>query len=184
MARSAPREASAAGVRDSRDGDMEAVRAIYAHHVRNGLGSFEEEAPDLGELTRRRADVLARGLPHLVAEADGVVAGFAYAAPYRPRSAYRFTVEDSVYVAPAALRRGLGRALLAELVVRCAALGYRQMVAVIGDSDNAGSVGVHRALGFAEAGRLPAVGFKFERWVDIVLMQRALGPGDASLPER
>jgi L-amino acid N-acyltransferase YncA len=174
----------AGNVRDSREQDLPIVQEIYAHHVAYGFGSFEEEAPDLAELARRRTDVLARGLPHLVAETNGAVQGFAYAGPYRSRSAYRFTLEDSVYVAPAALRRGLGRALLAELLARCAVLGYRQMVAVIGDSGNERSIGVHRALGFAEVGRLPAIGFKLGRWVDIVLMQRALGPGQETLPDR
>jgi phosphinothricin acetyltransferase len=169
-------------LRESRESDMPAVQAIYADHVRHGFGSFEEEPPELAEMLRRRADMLGRGLPHVVAEADGAILGFAYAGPYRPRSAYRYTVEDSVYVARAALRRGLGRALLAEIVRRCEELGYRQMVAVIGDSGNERSIGVHRALGFAEVGRLPAVGYKLGRWVDIVIMQRALGTGDGTPP--
>jgi L-amino acid N-acyltransferase YncA len=169
-------------LRESRESDMAEVQAIYADHVRHGFGSFEEDPPELAEMLRRRADMLGRGLPHVVAEADGAILGFAYAGPYRPRSAYRYTVEDSVYVARAALRRGLGRALLAEIVRRCEELGYRQMVAVIGDSGNERSIGVHRALGFAEVGRLPAVGYKLGRWVDIVIMQRALGPGDGTPP--
>ncbi len=171
-------------VRDSREADMAAVEAIYGDHVRHGFGSFEEEAPGLAEMLRRREEVLSRGLPYLVAEAEGAVLGFAYAGPYRTRSAYRYTVEDSVYVARAALRRGFGRALLGEVVARCAALGYRQMVAVIGDSGNERSIGVHRALGFAEVGRMPSVGYKLGRWVDIVTMQRALGPGDATPPPK
>jgi L-amino acid N-acyltransferase YncA len=169
-------------VRDAREADMAVVQAIYAHHVRHGLGSFEETAPELGELLRRRAELVAQGFPYLVAEIAGEVVGFAYAGPYRSRSAYRFTVEDSVYVSHKALRRGVGRALLRELVDRCTALGYRQIIAVIGDSANERSIGAHSATGFRMVGRLPAVGHKLGRWVDIVLMQRALGPGDATSP--
>lgn len=162
---------------------MPAIQAIYAHHVLNGRASFEEEAPGIAELTERRAAVLQRGLPHLVAELDGAVAGYAYAGPYRLRSAYRHTVEDSVYVAPELAGRGIGRALLGRLVDECERLGYRQMIAVIGDSGNAGSIGLHAALGFRHAGLLPSVGFKHGRWVDSVLMQRPLGLGDTSLPD-
>lgn len=162
---------------------MQAVRAIYAHQVENGLGSFEETAPGAAELTRRRADVRHLGLPYLVAELDGRIAGFAYAAPYRARSAYRHTVEDSIYVAPDAVRRGVGKALLHALIAHCEALGYRQMVAVIGGTDNTASITLHASLGFREAGVLRAVGFKFGRWVDSVLMQRALGPGTDNLPD-
>jgi L-amino acid N-acyltransferase YncA len=170
-------------VRDSQDDDMPAVAEIYAHHVRFGLGSFEEEPPDAEELQRRRADVLARKLPYLVAadEADKLL-GFAYAAPYRARSAYRFSLEDSIYVAPDAGRRGVGRALLRALIDRSTLLGYRQMVAVIGDSDNVASIGLHEQLGFRRIGLLPAIGFKHGRWVDAVLMQRELGRGAAVLP--
>ena len=170
-------------VRDSRPEDMDRIQAIYAHHVLTGLASFEEVPPDVPELARRRADVLGRGLPHLVAEAGGAVAGYAYAGLYRPRTAYRFTVEDSIYVDPAAVGQGVGRALLAEVIARCTAAGYRQMVAVIGDSGNAASIGLHSHLGFVSAGVLKAVGFKFGRWVDSVLMQRPLGPGESSLPD-
>jgi L-amino acid N-acyltransferase YncA len=180
-----PPEAAAAAfvIRPSKDADLPAVAAIYGHHVRFGLGSFEEEPPDLAELARRRAEVLARKLPYLIAAADaGTVLGYAYAAPYRARSGYRFSLEDSIYIAPAALRRGIGRALLGALVERCAAGGYRQMVAVIGDSGNAGSIGLHEQLGFRRVGLLPATGFKHGRWVDSVLMQRELGDGAATLP--
>jgi L-amino acid N-acyltransferase YncA len=170
------------GIRPSRPGDLAALCAIYAHHVRHGLATFEEAPPDVAELGRRRAELLARGLPHLVAELDGVVVGYAYAGPYRPRPAYRHTVEDSVYIAPGHLGRGAGRALLAQLIAACAAAGYRQMVAVIGDSANAPSIGLHAALGFRQVGVLRSVGFKLGRWVDTVLMQRPLGPGDAELP--
>ena len=170
-------------IRDSAEGDLAAVAAIYAHHVRFGLGSFEEEVPAAAELARRRAEVLAKQLPYLVAaDGSGAVLGYAYAAPYRARSAYRFSVEDSIYVAPAAGRRGVGRALLAELILRCGEAGYRQMVAVIGDSGNAASIGLHEQLGFRRVGLLPAIGFKHGRWVDSVLMQRELGRGAATLP--
>jgi len=170
-------------IRDARDQDLPAITAIYGHHVMNGFGSFEEESPDLEELGRRRREILAKGLPYLVAaEANDSVLGYAYASPYRTRSAYRFTVEDSIYVAPDAARRGVGRSLLEALIQRCTAIGYRQMVAVIGDSGNAGSIGLHASLGFARTGLLPSIGFKRGRWVDGVLMQRALGAGDGSLP--
>jgi L-amino acid N-acyltransferase YncA len=169
-------------VRDASDSDLAAIHAIYTHHVQNGLGSFEEIPPDLAEMARRRSEVLSRRLPYLAAEIDGRLVGYAYAGPYRPRSAYRFSVEDSVYVAPDIHRRGVARALLAELIERCTALGYRQMIAVIGDSANRGSIGLHASMGFREVGRLHAIGFKLGRWVDSVLMQRTLGPGDSSQP--
>ncbi len=170
-------------IRDSTEADMASVQAIYAHHVRHGLASFEEDEPDVEEMMRRRAALREIDMPHLVAEAyDGAILGFAYAGPYRPRPAYRFAVEDSVYVDPHAARRGAGRALLGALIERCAALGYRQMVAVIGDSANRPSIGLHEALGFDRAGLLPSVGFKLGRWVDIVILQRSLGEGDETLP--
>jgi L-amino acid N-acyltransferase YncA len=169
-------------IRPSTDADIPAVTAIYAHHVRHGLASFELEPPDEEEMARRRAEVLERGFPYLVAEIDGSVAGYAYAAPYRPRPAYRFTAEDSVYIHPDHTRKGLGRLLLAAVIARCEELGCRQMIAVIGDSANAASIGLHRALGFEHAGTLRTVGFKHGRWVDTVLMQRALGPGATTLP--
>lgn len=170
-------------IRDASEADLPAVAAIYAHHVLTGVASFEETPPSVAELTARRAAVLALGAPYLVAELDGAVVGFAYAGSYRARPAYRHTLEDSVYVAPDALGRGLGRALLDELIVRCEATGrFRQMVAVIGDNANAGSVALHAACGFEMIGTFRAVGFKFGRWVDSVMMQRALGDGDASLP--
>jgi phosphinothricin acetyltransferase len=154
---------------------MDAIQAIYAHHVLKGFGSFEEVPPDTEEMTARRGRVITAGLPHLVAEVDGEVAGFAYAAPYRDRSAYRHTVEDSVYVAENRRGQGVGRALLAVLVERCTDLGYHQMVAVIGDSENTASIQVHEQAGFRRAGVLRSVGHKFGRWVDSVLMQRQLG---------
>ncbi len=181
--RPTPTRAPPPRVRDAADADMDAVRAIYAHHVGNGLGSFEETAPDAAEMSRRRAAVLSRGLPYLVAGLDGRVAGFAFASPYRARAAYRHTVEDSIYVAPDAVRRGVARALLRALITQCEALSYRQMVAVIGGTDNLASIALHARLGFREVGVLRAVGFKFGHWVDSVLMQRALGPGADSLPD-
>lgn len=182
MTGQAPIPGATIRVRDSRDDDMAAVQAIYAHHVLNGFGSFEEEPPALDDLKARRAGVLAAGLPWLVAEIDGRIAGYAYAGPFRPRAAYRFAVEDSVYIAPDFTRRGVGQALLSELIARCEAGPWRQMLAVIGDSGNHGSVGLHRALGFSPVGTFASVGFKFGRWVDVVLMQRPLGPGDGTLP--
>ncbi|HUX24474.1 MAG TPA: GNAT family N-acetyltransferase [Burkholderiales bacterium] len=171
------------GVRASTPEDVPAIAAIYAHHVLHGLASFELSPPDVNEMARRRAEVLARGLPHLVAEVGGQLSGYAYAAPYRARPAYRYTLEDSVYIRPDCIGRGIGRVLLQALIEACAGAGYRQLVAVIGDSGNAGSIGLHAACGFVRTGLLPGVGFKFGRWVDSVLMQKALGEGDRTLPE-
>jgi phosphinothricin acetyltransferase len=162
-------------VRDSREDDMAEVAAIYAHHVLHGAASFEEEPPGLAEMTRRRGDVLARGLPYLVAEREGRVVGYSYATPYRTRAAYRFTIENSVYVDSELGGAGIGRALLSALIARCEAGEWRQMIAVIGDSHNAASIGLHAKFGFRPVGTLRAVGFKFGRWVDTVLMQRQLG---------
>lgn len=170
-------------VRDSTVDDIAAVHAIYAHHVLHGAASFEEVPPTFEEMKSRREAVLAGGFPYLVAEVDGVVQGYAYASLFRPRIAYRYTIEDSVYLAPDMAGRGLGKALLTELIRRCETGPWRQMVAVIGDSGNAGSIGLHRSLGFTHTGTLASTGFKFGRWVDTVLMQRALGDGDNSLPE-
>ena len=170
----APRAAVAA--------DLPAIQAIYAHHVRTGTASFEEIPPDLAEIKRRWQSVVARGLPYLVVERDGVVVGYAYAQLFRERSAYRFAVEDSIYIAPDAQRIGIGSALMAALIERCTARGCRQMVAVIGDSANAGSIALHAAAGFRHVGAFHDVGFKFGRWLDTVFMQRALGDGEESLP--
>ena len=148
----------------------------------HGLASFEEEPPSVDEIERRYRDVTARGLPYLVAELGEVIAGYGYCAPYRPRSAYRFALEDSVYVRHDMTGRGVGRRLLEELIRRCEDLGYRQLIAVIGDSANTASIGVHAACGFLRAGTLRSVGFKFGRWVDSVFMQRHLGPGDSTRP--
>jgi L-amino acid N-acyltransferase YncA len=169
-------------IRPSEDRDLAGIAGIYGHHVMHGFGSFEEVPPDVAELARRRADILAKDFPYLVAEQDGRVLGYAYASNYRPRVAYRFAVEDSIYVSPEAPRKGVGRALLEDLIARCAAQGYRQMVAVIGDTQNLGSIGLHATLGFRVVGTLPSVGFKHGRWVDSVFMQRPLGPGDSILP--
>ncbi len=170
-------------VRPSTPADLEALRDIYAHAVTQVTGTFEIEAPDAVEMARRRDDVLSKGLPWLVAEAHGRVLGYAYANHFRPRPAYRFCVEDSVYLHPDAQGRGVGRALLAELLARCQAAGARQMLAVIGDSANHGSIGMHRALGFEDCGLLRSVGWKFDRWLDAVLMQRALGTGAHSVAQ-
>ena len=170
-------------VRAAVAGDLAAIAAIYTHHVETGLGTFELAAPDGAEMRRRWQDVVERGLPYLVAVLpERAVAGYAYASPYRARPGYRYTVEDSVYVDPDCTGQGAGRALLAALIAACAPLGYRQMVAVIGGSDNAASIGLHAALGFERVGCLTAVGRKFDRWVDTVLMQRALGSGGANAP--
>ncbi|MDY0872666.1 GNAT family N-acetyltransferase [Dongia rigui] len=164
-------------------GDLGVIQRIYAHHVLTGLASFEETPPDIDELTRRWRSIAEMGLPYVVAEGPGgEIAGYAYASPYRPRSAYRFTVEDSIYLDPAFQGQGLGRALLARLIADATACGKRQMIAVIGDSANAASIGVHRALGFEMTGTFKGIGRKFGRWVDTVLMQRALGDGVASTP--
>ena len=170
-------------IRPSREDDVAEIAAIYRHHVLHGLASFEEIPPDPDELASRRRNIVGRGLPYLVAERSGRVLGYCYASPYRARSAYRFTLEDSIYIDQAEVGRGLGRALLVTLLDRCAELGYRQMVAVIGGSETWPSIRLHSALGFTRVGLLPAVGFKFGSWVDIVLMQRALDPGSTTAPE-
>jgi L-amino acid N-acyltransferase YncA len=169
-------------IRASRDDDVAAIAAIYGHHVLHGVASFEETPPAVEEIGRRRGEIVARGLPYLVAERAGRVVGYCYAGLFRPRVAYRFTLEDSIYVDAAEVGRGIGRALLAPLLARSAELGYRQMVAVIGGRETVPSIRLHEAEGFTHAGVLPAVGFKFGRWIDIVLMQRALGPGAATPP--
>ncbi|MFN3304440.1 MAG: GNAT family N-acetyltransferase [Roseateles sp.] len=175
-------ETSPLQVRPSTDADLPAIQAIYAQAVLEGTGTFETEVPAVDEMARRRAEVLGRGLPWLVAERGGKVLGYAYANYFRPRLAYRFCVEDSIYLAPAAQGQGVGRLLLAELIARCEAAGARQMLAVIGDAANAGSIGVHTALGFQHTGVLKSAGWKFGRWLDVVLMQRPLGLGDSTAP--
>ena len=169
-------------IRPSTDADVTAVTSIYAWNVRHATGTFEIEPPDEAEMARRRGDVLAKGLPWLVVERGGQVAGYAYANPFRPRPAYRFCLENSVYVAPDAVGLGAGRLLLSELLIHAEAAGARQMLAVIGDSANAASIGLHRSLGFEHAGTLRAAGWKFGRWLDVVLMQKSLGPGAGAPP--
>ena len=165
-------------VRAAASRDLEAIAAIYAHHVRTGTASFEIDPPDVKEMERRWREVVAQGLPYLVAADAGRVVGYAYVGPYRPRPAYRFTVEDSVYVHPDFARRGIGAALLAALIEPCERWGARQMIAVIGDSANVASIALHAAAGFVRFGVMASVGWKFERWLDVVLMQRAVGVGD------
>jgi phosphinothricin acetyltransferase len=162
--------------------DLAAITEIYEHAVRFGTATFELDPPDLAEMTRRFHALMDGGFPYFVAVLDGRVVGYAYAAPYRLRPAYRFTVEDSVYLHPAIHRRGIGRQLLQRLIGECEARGFRQMIAVIGDSANAGSVGVHAKCGFQMIGTHPNVGLKFGRWLDIVMMQLALGEGATSVP--
>lgn len=169
-------------VRDANEADMTAIQAIYQHYVLNGLATFEEIPPSAEEMVSRRASVVDAGLSYLVAEADGRIVGYSYATSYRPRPAYRHTIEDSVYVADGLGGRGIGAALLQALIVRCEAGPWRQMLAVIGNSGNAGSIALHQRLGFQHVGTLRSVGFKLGQWVDTVLMQRALGPGDTALP--
>jgi L-amino acid N-acyltransferase YncA len=171
-------------IRPAVDADLLAVTSIYAASVLNGTASFELEPPDLAEMRRRWLDVTNRGLPYLVAGASGEVIGFAYAGPYRPRPAYRFTVEDSIYVREDRAGRGVGRGLLAALIDAAERSGARQMIAVIGDTRNATSIALHRGQGFVDAGALRDVGWKLGRWLDIVLMQRALGAGSANAPDR
>jgi phosphinothricin acetyltransferase len=169
-------------VRNAVAADLETITAIYAHHVLHGTGSFEVDPPDVAEMQRRVALVHERGLPWLVAERSGVVAGFAYANLYHARAAFRCTLEDSVYIDPEQRGRGIGTLLLARLLQDCEARGARQMLAVIGDSANQGSIALHARHGFAHAGVLRAVGWKFGRWIDVVLMQRELGAGAGSAP--
>ena len=173
---------SVPSIRPSWPEDVAPICAIYAHHVRHGFASFELDPPEVAEMTRRRQDILDAGLPYLVAELDGAVAGFACAGPYRLRPAYRHTVESTVYVADWAVRRGVGRMLLEALISACEAVGKRQMVAVIGDSGNDASIGLHASVGFSHAGTLKDVGYKHGRWLDAVLMQLGLGAGAETPP--
>ena len=179
---SSPGSAPAIAIRDATEADMAAVQAIYAHHVLKGLATFEEIPPSIEEMAARWRAALDLGLSYLVAEVEGSVLGYCYAAPFRPRPAYRYAIEDSVYIAEDFGRRGLGAALLGALIVRCEAGPWRQMVAVIGDSGNLASIALHRRFGFELVGTLRSVGFKFGRWVDTPIMQRALGAGDGDRP--
>jgi phosphinothricin acetyltransferase len=170
-------------VRAAVPADIPAVHAIYSHHVLHGLASFEEEPPSLDELVRRHREVTGKGLPYVVAEFGGEVAGYGYCGLYRTRSAYRYALEDSVYVRTDMLGRGVGGALLAELIRCCEGLGYRQLIAVIGDSAHAASIALHARHGFLRVGTLRSVGYKFGRWIDSVIMQRPLGSGDSTPPQ-
>jgi len=170
-------------IRPSRDQDLPAITAIYAHHVLHGTGTFETEPPSEADMVGRRADVLAKGLPYLVAEEDGRVLGYAYCQWFKPRPAYRFSAEDSIYLHPDAQGKGLGKALLAELARQAEAAGIRKLIAVIGDSGNKGSVGVHKALGFQPVGVIQSCGWKFGKWLDIVLMEKQIGAGDSTPPQ-
>jgi L-amino acid N-acyltransferase YncA len=170
-------------IRITQEADLPAITAIYQEAVRTGTATFEIEPPDLPEMTRRFRALLDGGFPYLVAVLDGRIAGYAYAGPYRPRPAYRFTVENSIYLDPVSHRRGIGLKLMQELILACTARGFRQMIAVIGDSANAGSVGLHTRCGFQMIGTHPNVGLKFGRWLDTVMMQLPLGEGAATVPE-
>ena len=169
-------------IRASHDGDIDAITAIYAHHVQCGTGTFEIEAPSATEMASRHADVRSKGLPYLVAEIDRQVVGFAYCNWFKPRPAYRFSAEDSIYLAPLAQGAGLGRALLSELMAQARNAGLRKLIAVIGDSGNAGSIALHRCVGFSDVGILKSCGWKFDQWLDVVMMECALGQGDATAP--
>lgn len=169
-------------IRDATPADIPAITRIYAEAVRHGTASFELEPPDEAEMARRMQTLQQGGFPYIAAELDGALAGYAYAGPYRPRRAYRFSVEDSIYIDAKAQRRGLGRALLQRLIEECERRGFRQMIAVIGDSAQTPSIELHRAAGFRMIGNVETVGFKFDRWLDTVLMQRALGPGATTKP--
>lgn len=170
-------------IRPSRDEDVAVIAAIYGHHVQHGVASFEDVPPSVEEMGRRRGDIVARGFPYLVAERAGRVVGYCYAGSYRARIGYRFTVEDSIYIDQNEVGRGIGRALLTQVIDRVIAQGYRQMIAVIGGSETLPSIRLHAALGFVQIGVFPAIGFKFGRWIDSVYMQRALGPGQTTLPQ-
>jgi len=171
-------------VRPSLASDLPRITAIYAHAVIHGTASFELDPPDLAEMTRRRSVLLEGGFPYLVAEQDGDLVGYAYAGPYRPRPAYRSTVEDSIYVDPAAQRQGVGRRLLEALIRECEARDFRLMVAVIGDEESHGSIGLHRSMGFELSGVIEGIGYKHGRWLSTVLMRRPLGPGMSQPPTR
>ncbi|MDB5942114.1 MAG: putative N-acetyltransferase, family [Ramlibacter sp.] len=170
-------------IRASRDQDMPAITAIYAHHVLNGTGTFETTPPTEADMAARRADVLSKDLPYLVAEEDGRILGFAYCTWFKPRPAYRYSAEDSIYMADGARGRGAGKQLLAALAQEAEAAGIRKLIAVIGDSANVGSVRVHEAIGFTPVGVLKSCGWKFGKWLDVVLMEKTLGLGDSTSPE-
>jgi L-amino acid N-acyltransferase YncA len=171
-------------IRPSLTQDIAAITAIYTHHVLTGTGTFEIEPPSASDMESRRADVLAKGLPYLVAVDGDVILGFAYCNWFKPRPAYRFSAEDSIYLAPGHLGKGIGRALLAELAAQAERVGVRKLIAVIGDSANSGSIALHRSLGFSDAGILKSCGWKFDQWLDVVLMEKALGAGDSQPPDK
>ena len=173
---------SSPDIRPAEEADLPAITEIYEDAVRHGTATFELVPPDLAEMTRRYRALMEGGFPYFVAALDGGVVGYAYAGAYRPRPAYRFTVENSIYLRPTSHRRGIGLQLMQRLIIECEARGYRQMIAVIGDSANTGSIGVHTRTGFTLIGTHPNVGFKFGRWLDTVMMQRALGEGATSVP--
>lgn len=170
-------------IRPSRDEDLATITTIYRHHVLTGTGTFEIDPPSEADMASRRADVLAKGLPYLVVENQGHILGFAYCNWFKPRPAYRFSAEDSIYMAPEAHGQGWGRALLAELSTQAERAGVRKLLAIIGDSANAGSIGVHASLGFRHVGVLQSCGWKFERWLDVVMMEKPLGFGDSTAPQ-
>lgn len=170
-------------IRPSQIEDIPAITAIYGHHVRRGTGTFEIDPPSTHDMAQRRADVLAKGLPYLVAARGEQVLGFAYCNWFKPRPAFRFSAEDSIYLADEAMGQGLGRALLAELMTQAEKAGVRKLIAVIGDSANHGSIGVHRSAGFSMVGVLKSCGWKFDQWLDVVMMDKALGLGDTSAPQ-
>ena len=169
-------------IRPTTPADIPAITRIYAHAVETGTATFELEPPSEAEMLRRYEKLRAGPFPYIVAEIDGKVAGYAYAGPFRERPAYRFTVEDSIYIAPEMQKRGIGKALMRELIRLAEQAGFRQMMAVIGDSAQAGSIGLHRSCGFHDAGAFKAVGYKFGRWLDTVQMQLPLGKGDTAAP--
>jgi L-amino acid N-acyltransferase YncA len=171
-------------IRDAQADDMVEVQRIYAHHVLHGTATFEETPPTVQEMRERREKVLEQGLPYLIAELNNRVVGYCYASQYRPRVAYRYTIEDSIYLEDGHSGKGLGKALLSALIERCEQGPWRQMIAVIAGHDNQGSIGLHRNLGFAHVGTQAATGFKFSQWIDVVFMQRALGEGSSSKPNR
>ena len=173
---------SAPEIRPATEADLPSITDIYGHAVRHGTATFELIPPDLAEMTRRFQVLMEGGFPYLVAALDGTVVGYAYAGAYRPRPAYRFTVENSIYLEPAIHRRGIGLKLLRRLIDECETCGYRQMIAVIGDSANAGSIGLHTVCGFQMIGTHPNVGLKFGRWLDTVMMQLTLGEGATTIP--
>ncbi|MDS1140595.1 N-acetyltransferase family protein [Pusillimonas sp. SM2304] len=170
-------------IRDATPEDMAAIQGIYAHHVLHGTATFEETPPTVQEMQARHAAIAGAGMPYLVAETRDRIAGYCYASLYRPRVAYRYTLEDSIYLAEGQAGQGLGKALLAALIARCEQGPWRQMIAVIAGHNNLASIGLHRSLGFAHAGTQPATGFKFNQWIDVVFMQRALGPGSTTPPD-